>query len=158
MSENLNWYEHPLHRRAPAGGEEGVDGKFYAGGKFEPFYIPRAVMPQVDEADYPALLEHLDRHGVAVNQTAYCPKDLRAHQRVSREHVMNMPPQVLDKPLLTSLDRYVLDGNHRWWGHCLNGSKCNVLEIEAEFEDAMRLLFSFPKVFTLEQVGNQIRN
>lgn len=142
---DIDWFRH-YHGRAPAGGEE-VFGHFFKGGEFEPFFVPRPVMPQIDEADLPELIEFIDRKGVEVLRKTIAPRELRAHQRIQMPHVMEMDDTVLAKPALTSLDRYVLDGNHRWWGHVLKGSEMDVFEIQAGFTQSMELLFAFPKTY-----------
>lgn len=147
MALNFHWFEHELHTRAPAGGEEGVDGRFYTGGEFEPFYIPRPVMPQIDEVDLPDLILFIRERGVVVEEVEIDPNELLFHQRVDMNKVHKLDPKVLAKPLLTSIEPYVLDGNHRAAGHKLEGTKAPAYRIAAKFEDAMALLFAFPKTY-----------
>lgn len=56
--------------RAPSGGHTGLDGKFRRGGEFEPFYVPRQDMPQVDEVDYVPLLADFAWHLIGENVTS----------------------------------------------------------------------------------------
>jgi hypothetical protein len=144
---NFHWFEHPLHSRAPCGGEEGVDGRFYRGGEFEAFYIPRPVMPQVDEADQADLIAFIRERGIEVTEETVPPEDLHFHQRVDMKKVHAMAQDVLDKPLLVSLDMYVLDGNHRAAGHKQVGTPANCIVIGAKFEDAMAVIYAFPKTY-----------
>lgn len=66
---------------APTGGETEFN-RFFKGGEFLPFYIPRDFMPQIDEQDYPALICFLQQKGVSVVTKMVSPRALRAHQRV----------------------------------------------------------------------------
>lgn len=144
---DFHWFEHPIHRRAPKGGEEGVNGEMYKAGEFEPFYVPRAVMPQVDETDLGELLAFIRERGIAVIETMISPELLRFHQQVDMKKVHAMDADVLAKPLLVSLDDYVLDGNHRAAGHKIQGTSAVCLQIMAEFEDAMAVIYAFPKTY-----------
>jgi hypothetical protein len=143
-----NWYDQPLHHHAQRGGEVGVDGKLRRGGEFEPFYVPRSVMPQVDEADMPALLRWVSVHGCSVTEVVRSADQLRFHQRVEMSRVVSMPSEVYEKPLLISRDGYVLDGNHRATAHKLKGEPADCMMIDADFQRAMQLLFSFAKTYT----------
>jgi hypothetical protein len=141
------WFTRPLDRRTPAGGEIGCDGHYRRGGEFEPFYIPRPVMPQVDEADQSALFDFIKNGGVDVVELVVPVEQLFFHQRVDMKLVADLPPEAYNKPVLTSRDGFVLDGNHRAVAHKLRGDPVPCNQIEADFEDAMRLLFAFPKTY-----------
>lgn len=144
------WYDAPLPQRAPAGGLiDPLDGRFYTGGEFTPFYVPRPLMPQVDEADYLELLSHAAFAGVDVVSGLVEPDLLIAHQRIDRIHAEMMPEEVRRKPILTSRGGFILDGNHRWMLHKLEGSPIHTLRFALDFEDAVKLLFDFPKTYTL---------
>lgn len=154
MSEQLQeqgqepWYVHHLERRAPSGGMISINGKFYPGGEFLPFYIPREVMPQVEVADYPDLLKFAESRGVQYFQEEYDPRVLHPHQKVSKILVNKMGPEVLTKPALVSVDMFILDGNHRWAAHVHYGSPIPVYRFALPFEDSIRFLFEFPKTFS----------
>jgi len=141
------WYKHPLDTRATKHGEIGVDGKEYKGGEFLPFYIPRPEMPQVDEIYYPELFLFIEAQHVSLKLEKFDPHALHAHQRVNWDKVRTMDAETLAKPILTSEDGYVLDGNHRWTAHVLNKTEVNAYVIGLEFEKAIELLFSFPKTY-----------
>lgn len=147
------WYTQPILRRAPAGGlVDPLNGRDYKGGELLPFYVPRPIMPQVDEKDYPTLVSWLlHDKGVDVTVNEACdPAALRAHQRVDRFHAERLPPGVLDKPILVSGDSYVLDGNHRWWAHVHFGiNPIPAIRILRPFEEAIGLLFEFPGTYAL---------
>lgn len=141
------WYLHPMDRRAPAGGERGVDGRERKGGEFEPFYVPRPAMPQVDEAAFPALLRYCSAHGVVVRLARRDPFALHLHQRIDWAHVHALDAATLAKPVLVSADGYVLDGNHRTAGHRLAHAPIETVELELGFEAAVRFLFGFPGAY-----------
>lgn len=144
------WYETPLARRAPAGGiVDPLNGLQYHGGEFLPFYVPRPVMPQIDEADYPAFIDFAQARGCHVEQELVEPAKLRAHQRIDPIHADAMPPEVRRKPIFASADSYVLDGNHRWLLHALERSPIHVLRLSLRFEPAVALMFEFPRTYDL---------
>lgn len=141
------WFDRPLDRRAPAGGERGVDGRLRRGGEFEPFYVPRPVMPQVDEAAYPDLFRFATAQGVVVRFVRRDAKALQLHQRIDWAHVHALDPATLAKPILVSADGFVLDGNHRAAAHRLAGAPIECIELQLEFEAAVAFLFRFPGVY-----------
>ena len=87
------------------------------------FYIPRAEMPQIDEADLPHLVATAFDAGHAPAFQAVAPASLHAHQRVNHALALSMSDEVKLKPALVSADGYVLDGNHRWWAHVHAGDQ-----------------------------------
>jgi len=135
-----------IEARAPKGGEE-LYGKLFKAGEFIPFYVPRDRMPQVDEADLPALVTWAQHQGVGVKKGEISPKLLRAHQRVSIDRVLTITPALLAKPVLISVDEFILDGNHRWYGHVLNRSMVPYWRFSIPFDKAIPWLFEFPKTY-----------
>lgn len=133
---------------APAGGHIGLDGKYRRGGEFEPFYVPRTRMPQIDESDLVDLLAFLARHSVHVSIAVVEPNDLRFHQRVFENRVPPLGDDLLDKPLLVSSEGYVLDGNHRATAHKRYGTRPVCFILHKDFLDSMALLFQFPKTYS----------
>lgn len=144
----MAWFENNLDRRAPAGGAIALDGKYRRGGEFEPFYVPRRDMPQIDEGDLLALITHLTRKKVHVVSELVDPNRLFFHQHVDETRIPPLGSPDLDKPLLVSSEGYVLDGNHRATAHKRYGTRPVVLRLHADFTDSMKLLFSFPKTYT----------
>lgn len=109
------------------------------------FYIPRAEMPQIDEADLPHLVATAFDAGHAPAFQAVAPASLHAHQRVNHALALSMSDEVKLKPALVSADGYVLDGNHRWWAHVHAGDQLmNVIRIGLPFDDALAWLFEQP--------------
>jgi uncharacterized ParB-like nuclease family protein len=153
------WYDSPLPRRAPTGGlTEPLNGHTYKGGELLPFYVPRPLMPQIDESDYPALFAFLQGKGIAVETVTLETATLKQHQRVDSFNPAAMPVDVLAKPVLISADYFVLDGNHRYVAHLHLGLETiNCIRLDGlSFEDAIAALFSFPNTYTVD--GNVNRN
>lgn len=113
-------------------------------GRFEPFYVPRPIMPQIDVADYPALMIFLFERNVLVKHVTCDPRTLRFHQRVSEKLVRRMSPEQEAKPILISSDLYVLDGNHREERHLEDGSECACIRLGLPFGEAIDILLAFP--------------
>ena len=152
------WFKRPLDHRAHAGGELGCNDVMYKGGEIMPFYIPRPVMPQIDECDEAGFLLFCSDKGISAVTETVDPRTLRAHQRVNMGIVHSMSAEVLAKPALISKDNFILDGNHRWTAHIkLKIDEMNVIRVDLEFEEAIDLMFSFPKTYDLEDVS-EIRN
>lgn len=148
MNANVNWVnDAALAGRAPKGGCIGVDGKFRKGGEFEAFYVPRPVMPQIDPDKLTSLIEFCSERGIAVIEVTHDPADLHFHQRVNMARVESMPDDAYNSRILISSDGYVIDGNHRATAHKLRNEPAPCLQIEADFEVAMTLIFEFPDTY-----------
>lgn len=144
---NFEFLKHPLHSRAPKGGEVGVNGHFYKGGQIESFYIPRPVMPQVDWDDITALCEFAVSRSCEVKDGIADPNEVKFHQHVDMDKIVNMPLDLLEKPILISQDMFVLDGNHRAEKHKLLGTAIPYIMLRKPFEDALALLYAFPGTY-----------
>lgn len=138
-----------LELHAPAGGAPGLNGKTYRGGEFLPFYIPRAMMPQIDQADLPDFLSFAEEEGVSVLRGFIPPAHVRPHQRVQKALVSEMPPEALRKPILVSSEEYVLDGHHRLAAaQRLGQPLIPAITLGLLFEDALKLMFRFPRTYS----------
>lgn len=137
------WWTRDIDPRTPKGGAIGIDGQWRRGGEFEPTLVPRPLMPQVDEADYPALFQWAAWQGVAVREETIPAAHLKHHQAVNMRRVRTMPPDLLAKPLLVDRDGYVLDGNHRAAAHLLAGTPAPCCVFDAAFEEAIAVLETF---------------
>lgn len=109
--------------------------------------IDRAKMPQIDEADLPELLVFLGSRGVGLAAGIISPWTFTSHQAINRDKVEAMPLTLLHKPILTSGDWGILDGNHRWAKHRAVGSDVPYLQVLTSFDDALTHLYSFPKTY-----------
>lgn len=136
-----------LQKRAPVGGLSAY-GKTFSGGEFLPFYVPRERMPQIDEADLVEFTEFAISEGISFRRTSFCPKELRAHQRIDFERAMKIEESVLRKPILVSTDHYILDGNHRWMQHAVRGLRVRAIELGLEFENGLDFMFRFEKTYS----------
>lgn len=133
-------------KHAPEGGEEFFK-RFFSGGEFLPFYIPRPDMPQIDYDDYGDLFSYLKKHQDQISVGVRPPKELRAHQRIIRAIAENMDEIDCSKPVLVSSDDYILDGNHRWFAHVLRGTMVPTIVVNLPFEQALNCLCHFPKAY-----------
>lgn len=109
--------------------------------------IPRSKMPQVDEKDILELLVFLGVEGVPISAGTKDPATCRAHQLINVERAMSIPPEVLTKPSLLSADGYIIDGDHRWYRHCVDKTMMPFIEIGLPFTDALSAIFKFPKTY-----------
>jgi hypothetical protein len=147
----FKWFGTPMDVRAPHGGEEGLNGRWYKGGEILPFYVPRPIMPQIDEQDFDEFIAFAKSRGADVRLTTFDPLDLHAHQRIDPIKLARMPDSVRAKPIFVSLDLYILDGNHRWAMHLMTHSQdVPALQLNLRFADAIQLMFNFPKTYALE--------
>lgn len=114
------------------------------------YYIPRAKMPQVDGKDIPHLVASAYQEGHQPSFEVVIPDSLHAHQHINYNKAKEMPVQVSMKPVLVSLDNFVLDGNHRWWYHKFNKDEpMNIVRIGLLFDDALEWLFKQPYTYSL---------
>lgn len=141
----IPWYKRKLDPRATVGGEIGVDGVVRKGGEFEPFYVPRPLMPQIASADHEHLIDFALKRGVVIRELSIPSYMLLHHQRVNWDP-SKFNGQVSDDTILASNDHYILDGNHRAYGNLLEGRKSSIIMFGLEFEPAIDLLFQFPRV------------
>lgn len=115
--------------------------------------IPRSQMPQIEESDYPEFIEFAAQRGVEVLVRYLPPEKLQQRQEPDEFHPEKMPPEVRNKVVFISYDLYILDGNHRWALHILERTVVPCFEIKLSFEDAIDLMFQFPK--TYRAVGDE---
>lgn len=120
-------------------------------GRFLPFYVPREMMPQVDEVFYPRLIAEATTKGPGVVFDTVNPVTLRAHQRVNHDRAKDMSERVRIKPLIVSNDDYVVDGNHRWWASVHgNHEWVNVIRLGMTFDRAVTWLRLRPYVYEIK--------
>lgn len=153
---DLDWYELPLDARARVGGEEGINGAEYRGGEFMPYYVPRPVMPQVHAHDYPALREFAKARGCVVSEGAINPRELTFRQRVEFSPGTVMTEHNFEKRIIISLDKVILDGNHRALRHEQAGEPVDYIMLEKPFEEAIALLMAFPGTYTLLDAASRL--
>lgn len=123
--------------------------------------IPRAEMPQVDEADIGGLIAFLSARGVASVMLTVTPTSL-----VSRQHIvpgkvrsiLRAEAALLAKPLLVAFDRVVVDGNHRYAAARIRGVGIPVVLFNRAFADLLGEVFAYPKTYTYGASPQPIRN
>jgi hypothetical protein len=148
------WFSHVQDtiRHHASQDEYGVNGKLYHRGQFEPFYIPREIMPQVDESAFDELFAFLSEHGITVSRTMAELDTIRPHQKVDHKRIHGLLSRspLMAKPILVSSDGFIIDGHHRFEAHRQNGdSSLPVIRLSATFKDALPILFAFPKTWTV---------
>jgi hypothetical protein len=142
---------------APTGGLDEF-GRRFKGGEFLPFYVPREAMPQMDAIDQPKLVRDALAAGIGVSFEVEKVDELHAHQRIIKARALSMPVEVARKPIITSADRYTLDGNHRWFNHVLlKEPVINSIRLAMPFDEAIPWLLALPYVYTLKP-DTPIRN
>lgn len=112
-----------------------------------PSVVPRAFMPQVHKADYPALFEFIRSKGITVDLVTVVPSGLHWRQHVNGERVDSFPAAKLAKPILLSSDNCVLDGNHRAAAAHVLGLELQAYRLGVPFLDAVKLLYAFPATY-----------
>ncbi len=112
--------------------------------------ILRASMPQVDEADIPALIDFLAGRGVDHQRIEVDPRTLRGFQRVVPSKVKGIIRTnlgLLKKPALVSADRGIVDGNHRIAAAKIIRQPVPILSFNREFARLIEDVYAFPKTY-----------
>lgn len=135
--------------RAPRGGCEVIEGH-YKGGEFLPFYVPRPLMPQVDEADYPRFIADAVHDARKLVIEAVPVSSLHAHQRIDHFRAKLMPAAVKMKPVIVSADNFIVDGNHRWWAHVYQRDPLILtVRLDLPFDEAIEWALARPYVYRI---------
>jgi hypothetical protein len=113
--------------------------------------IDRAVMPQVDLADYPALFDFATQRGYWPHEVQLHWSACYAHQSVDDFDPERMKPDVLTKPILISEHHVILDGHHRWAAHRLTDSRLTAYRFPLPFQRAIGLLFDYPGTYRITE-------
>ena len=105
--------------------------------------VPRAEMPQIKSAHQAAFLGWLAAAGVTVGMAEVEAGELAATQaEICPEKVAAMagaPAAVLAKPVIVSLEGYVLDGHHHWAHAAAAGEKVKVAAVGLEIEKLLEV-------------------
>jgi hypothetical protein len=112
----------------------------------------RIEMPQVKLEAYPSLFAFLNMRGVTVSEHILPVYMLRTKQCKDHLRPTRRLELVRTKPMLVSLDMYVLDGNHRWARFMQDDPKQHVkfFRTSCSFKEACGHLFAFPETYTTE--------
>lgn len=116
---------------------------------YSAFNIPRAIMPQIEETDYPDFISYVEELGVSCVHTSVPPEQLHPRQELDEFDASRMPPEVHAKPILISADFYILDGNHRWMLYLHLNMQVEVIQLLRPFEEAIELMLNFPRTYQL---------
>jgi hypothetical protein len=109
--------------------------------------VSRADMPQLDDADIPSLLAYLGTLNVKFAAGVMDPLKVRAHQAIDIDKAMSMPQKWLKTPVLISQEPIVIDGDHRWYRHCVDKTQMPYIQIEAEWHLCLKYIFAFPQTY-----------
>jgi hypothetical protein len=109
--------------------------------------IPRSKMPQVDDGDIPSLLVFLGALDIGFSAGYIDPNTISAHQAIDVEKALAIPDKWLKTPCLISKDGVVIDGDHRWYRHCVDKTLMPYLRIEEDFNTALEFIFKFPATY-----------
>lgn len=109
--------------------------------------INRDDMPQVDFADYNGLLHFLEGRGVR-HRRLYLPVPTLVMKQCVEQTRAARNLKLLTKPLLTSIEPCVLDGNHRLmmhkeWGH----TDVECIQIMLPFDKACAEILAYPGAY-----------
>src|SRR5690348_16963220 len=112
-------------------------------------YVPRRDMPQIDKRDMPALLGFLQTIGVKVTRVTADPASLTFRQHVNAKLVASVSGVASEygRPILTSSDGSILDGDHRAMAHLRRSEPVQCLQLGLPFAKAVRALFRFPRTY-----------
>lgn len=120
--------------------------------------IARNAMPQVNDQDLPELFVFLQARGITIRRGTINPRLVRGRQKVVRAKVRKINECMLASPVIISSDMKVIDGNHRWMKHYIKRSvEMAVVEIGVGFEEALRVIFEFPKTYISPSAGTAFR-
>ena len=145
-----NWIENEKSRRGIK--EEAELDEFHVKipGEKETMGIVREKMPQVAASDYPEFFEYLKEHGAKLSKKKISAQDLKPIQKEFAKVGVEKEIGRLGgkpKPLISSSDRYIIDGHHRWLA-VLNTTpkeKMEVIEVNMPMKKLLALTVAFPK-------------
>lgn len=111
--------------------------------------IERKDMPQIKKKDLPEFFKYMEDKGVTVTKETVAAASLKATQKNFDDEkiIQSMDTAKTDKPIIISMDDYVIDGHHRWLGAVNTGSKINVVRVDLPVKKLLRLALAFPKTY-----------
>jgi len=111
-------------------------------------------MPQIKYEDRDEFFEFVRSKGVSIEKkTLVDPKKLKATQKnFNREKIAGMMNNkemiAANRPIIISLDDYVLDGHHTWLAFYNIGKEINTIRIKISIDELLVLSKNFSKTFT----------
>lgn len=109
--------------------------------------IARIKMPQVDDKDIPTLISYLGSLRVGISAGLIDPSQVSAHQPIDPDKAKTIPAKWMRTPVLISKEPFVIDGNHRWYRHHIDGTLMPYIRFETSFSSCLRLIMSFPQTY-----------
>jgi hypothetical protein len=109
--------------------------------------VSRADMPQIEDSDIPTLLAYLGTLNIKFTAGVINPLMVRAHQAIDVDKAMAIPQKWLKTPVLVSQEPIIIDGDHRWYRHCIDKTQMPYIQIEAEWHTCLKYIFAFPQTY-----------
>jgi predicted chitinase len=123
--------------------------------------IMRAEMPQVASEHYPELFDYFKANGANFKMQTVSANSLKAIQgEFSDAGVIKSLQKYLvggktKKPIIASVDDYIIDGHHRWLAALNTDSEgqIDIIRVNKTGEDLLQLVIDFPKT-TYKDIHN----
>jgi len=156
-----NWIENEKSRRGIKEAVELDEFKMKIPGEKETMGIVREKMPQVAEKDYPEFFKYLKENGAKLSKKKISAEDLKPIQKEFAKIGVEKSMAKLggkSKPLISSADKYIIDGHHRWLA-VLNSTpkaKMDVIEVNMPMKKLLALTVAFPKTTFKDNDNNTV--
>ena len=156
-----NWIENEKSRRGIKVAVELDEFKMKIPGEKETMGIVRDKMPQVAEKDYPEFFKYLKDNGAKLTKKKISAQDLKPIQKEFAKVGVEKSMAKLggkSKPLISSADKYIIDGHHRWLA-VLNSTpkaKMDVIEVNMPMKKLLALTVAFPKTTFKDNDNNTV--
>jgi len=156
-----NWIENEKSRRGIKEAVELDEFKMKIPGEKETMGIVRDKMPQVAEKDYPEFFKYLKDNGAKLTKKKISAQDLKPIQKEFAKVGVEKSMAKLggkSKPLISSADKYIIDGHHRWLA-VLNSTpkaKMDVIEVNMGMKKLLALTVAFPKTTFKDNDNNTV--
>lgn len=113
--------------------------------------IPRAVMPQIDAADIPGLIEFFRAQGFPVQEWEHTMwRTLRMIQCPHETHPATLTPELRRKPIIVASQNKIIDGNGRYLAYREAGIDLfPLILIDRPFSHVALTMMQYPKAYTL---------
>lgn len=113
--------------------------------------LARTRMPQIDLADYGHFMQYCHNNGVTVLRRTIAPQMLRSLQCWGPWRGHKVKRETLAKPVLSSGDNVILDGNTRWANAVDLGIEAIPnYSIQLDFTRAIKFMVAFPRAYILD--------
>lgn len=106
--------------------------------------VPRSEMPQLTNDNRDKIMQFFKDNGIKTKSERVDPDSLKFaqanfHKEKVQKLIKDFAP-VKDRTIYVTKDSYVLDGNHRVLALSLKKLKANVLRIDMNFKDLVKIL------------------